>query len=61
MAVPLLSFIVSMGVSLPFSEAPCAIVGTEIKTNKEGINQSFNGYHQAVECALSRLVVRVTL
>lgn len=47
-AVPLLSFITSLGAPPPLSEEPCAIVGTGGKTNKEGMIQSLHGYHQAV-------------
>lgn len=60
-AVPLLSFMTNLGAPPPLSEEPCVIVGTESKTNKEGTIQSLHGYHQAVEGALSWLVVGVAL
>lgn len=60
-AISFLSFITNLGAPPPLSEEPCAIVGTEGKTKKEGMIQCLRGYHQAVEGALFWLVVEVAL
>lgn len=61
MAVALLFLITYSGTPPPLSEEPGVIVGTEGKTNKDGIIQSLHGYHGAVKGSLSWLVVAVAL
>lgn len=60
-AAPRLFLITYSGTPPPLSEEPCVIVGTEGRTNKDGVIQSLLGYHRAVKGSLSWLVVEVAL